>query len=724
MKPPFLFFFVAVCGVGLIGCQHDTVTPPGITKIPATDTYFGLEINDPYRNLEDIEDTTVIDWIHKENKTTELVLNKVSGKKELIEKQRRYDQKRNFVISDVHITENQHIFYLKRNNKENVSSLYYRKRTDEKEILLFNPADYKPEPNITRQVNYFSPNWDGSKVVISITKDEDEYSQMIIMDVETKEILPHIIGNCKPTGIGGVNWLPDNASFSYVHIPNATEKNGKTTLNTKAVIYEIEKDTKGFREVLSRDTYPELVTKPEDFSIVFADSPHTDYVLGVVRGSSPYFDGYYIPTQALYTKKPVWKPLFKKIHQLRNCLIDNDSIIYLTAKNAPNFTLCKTSIEAPDFDHPQVLVEEKKGEIIKYFAHTDQGLFFTTVINGVQAKLYRLHHGKEVEIPLPKSSADIKLSRKGNDLVVALKGWLSKTEYYLFNFETGRLDRYDVFPDSFCDPFDDLIVEEITVPSHDGAEVPLSLVYKKGTKRNGNTPVLMRGYGAYGTSMVPNSYYPFLLYAREGGIYAVAHVRGGGEKGDAWYKGGHKTTKPNTWKDLIACTEYLIDKKYTSKGKVAIWSGSAGGILVGRAMTDRPDLFSAVIIDRGMLNTIRLENGINGANSAKEFGTVKDSIEFKGLLAMDSYHHIKKGTQYPATLITTGMNDSRVPSWQSMKFAAKLQEANASDHPILLQTEFDAGHALQFTKEKAFERYANAFSFAFWQTGHPEYQPE
>ncbi len=234
----------------------------------------------------------------------------------------------------------------------------------------------------------------------------------------------------------------------------------------------------------------------------------------------------------------------------------------------------------------------------------------------------------------------------------------------------------------------------------------------------------MVGYGAYGTSIRPSYSKKIISWALEGGIFAIAHVRGGGEKGDAWYKGGFKETKPNSWKDLIACTKYLISNKYTSPKNMAINGGSAGGITVGRAMTERPDLFAAVIIDVGTLNTIRAETAFNGENNAKEFGTVKDFNEFKWLLEMDSYHNTEKGISYPATLAITGMNDSRVPPWHSAKFIAKLRECNISKNPILLDVKFKSGHGSNDSKNEKYEGIANVLAFAFWQTGHPDYQPK
>lgn len=215
-----------------------------------------------------------------------------------------------------------------------------------------------------------------------------------------------------------------------------------------------------------------------------------------------------------------------------------------------------------------------------------------------------------------------------------------------------------------------------------------------------------------------------MLWAIKGGIVTYAHIRGGGEKGEEWHLGGFKKTKPNSWKDFISCIEYMHEKGYSSPSKTAIWGSSAGGIVVGRTMTERPELIKVVIVAAGTLNTIRGESSPNGANSVKEFGTVKNKDEFGYLYEMDSYLHIKKDIKYPATLITTGYNDPRVPVWMSVKFAAKLMSDNISKNPILLKVDFDGGHGKDKTKTKTIEDITDIFAFALWQLGHPDYQPK
>jgi len=253
--------------------------------------------------------------------------------------------------------------------------------------------------------------------------------------------------------------------------------------------------------------------------------------------------------------------------------------------------------------------------------------------------------------------------------------------------------------------------------------IPLSIIYKRGTKLDGNNPCLMDGYGAYGISIDP-AYWPIPnVLVTKGAIAAIAHVRGGGEKGQGWYKAGYKTTKPNTWKDFNTCAQYLIDNKYTSPAKLAGWGTSAGGVLISRAITERPDLYAAALCNVGCANAMRLEFSANGPVNIPEFGTVKDSSECRALYEMDGMQHVVAGTKYPAVLSIGGWNDPRVAPWEPAKFAAALQTASTSGKPVLIKINYDNGH---FTEDKAvtFANFADQMAFAMWQCGHPDFQPK
>ena len=243
--------------------------------------------------------------------------------------------------------------------------------------------------------------------------------------------------------------------------------------------------------------------------------------------------------------------------------------------------------------------------------------------------------------------------------------------------------------------------------------MPLSIIYKKGLKLDGKNPTRLYGYGAYGAIEYPGFSPLAIAWFERGGVFAVAHVRGGGENGKEWHLGGQKLNKPNTWKDFIACAEYLIKEKYTSPQHLAGQAGSAGGILIGRAITTRPDLFAAAYIEVGVLDTLRLETTANGVPNIQEFGSTKTADGFKGLYEMSAFHHVKPGAKYPAVLLSTGANDRRVDPWQAVKMAARLQSATTSGKPILLRVDYNAGHGAGAGRTQYHEQLADIYAFLF-----------
>jgi prolyl oligopeptidase len=308
-------------------------------------------------------------------------------------------------------------------------------------------------------------------------------------------------------------------------------------------------------------------------------------------------------------------------------------------------------------------------------------------------------------------------------VVFNASAWTRFGGYYEYAPKAGNVVDTKLQPQGRYDNPADLVATEVKVKSHDGTLVPLSIVHRKGLKLDGTSPAILYGYGAYGISQTPFYRPTFLPWFERGGIFAVAHVRGGGEYGEEWYKAGFKATKPNTWKDAIAAAEWLVANRYTSPATLAIMGGSAGGIFVGRSITDRPDLFGAAIDVVPVSDTVRAEFSANGVGNIPEFGTVKEEAGFKGLYAMSPYHWIKDGTKYPAVLVTTGCNDSRVPAWQAAKMAARLQAATTSGKPVLLRVEYGAGHGVGSTKKQAYEERADTFAFLFWQFGVPGFRP-
>ncbi len=708
----------------MIQCKHSDDEKLLLSEKIVIDNYFGEEVEDPYRYMENDSDSLVINWYKNQSKHSSDVLNKIKGKKLFLSQLNNFQKSKSIEITKLKITFNDFYFYLKKGPNEDIAKLYYRNGFNGSEVFLYDPKNFKPELDYKYTINYIEPTLDGSKVLISLTKNDEGISEMIIIDVLTHKKHPTIIDHCWPSTLSGISWLPDGSGFIYSHIPVIDSDSKNYILNTSSVLYKLGEDNKNLNVLLSKKNNPKLNISPEDFPFVLPKGSKK-YLFGRIAGARNY-DDYYISKNTNYSRIN-WKLLYKKEDKIKTFIVDNEDIIFLSGKNSPNYKICKTSLINPNFESPKILVKEDKNAVITDFTITKNGLFYVKTKNGVEANLFYLNDGEEVNIPIPKSSGIIDLYSKNSnheDLWIEIEGWTHKRERYFFNSKKSTFHDANLYPVETYPELKDVIIEEIEIPSYDGTMVPLSITYKKGTKLNGKSRLLMSGYGAYGISDTPYLGKYLLHWLEEGGIYATAHVRGGGEKGDDWHKAGFKTTKSNTWKDFISCTEYLIEKKYSSPNKIAIWSGSAGGILIGRAITERPDLYAAAIIRVGMLNAIRTETGPNGLNNTKEFGTVKDSLEFKALLEMDAYHHIQEQVNYPAIYITSGLNDARGPVWESGKFAAKMQNATISDKPVLLSVDFEGGHGFDASENKRTEELANVLSFAFWQTGHPDYQPK
>jgi len=708
------------------GLAKGILQKPPLAKVkPVEEVYFGVEVNDPYRYMENLEDEYVKQWFKAQADYTRAKLNSIPKRQFLIDKMYEFDKRRKARYSSPRITENDLFFFLKTNPDEETGKLYYRYGDDEEEpeCLLYDPQTFSPDTTQEYVISGFIPSYDGSKIAIGVAPNGSESTILLTMDVKNRKLFPEQIDRCWWMAL---SWLPDGSAYLYNRLQPGSFHDKDRQKNSKVYLHVVGTDPATDKEIFSREKYPELDIKEED--IPFVDyNKDAKYIFGFIASVDNRLNVFYASANELYKEKIAWKRLFEPKNEVYGFDATEEELYIFTPKNAPNFKLLKTSLKNPDLENAQVVIPEPVQENLTSCCLTKDGIYYTTTKNGVEARLFHLPYDskdpEEIELPFPAGRVSL-LSKgfKYDALWVTINGWTKDYHFYRYMPESKEfiLKNASVIPE--YPEYSDLVVEELMIPSHDGVKVPLSLIYKKGMKKNGENRILIFGYGAYGHSMNPFFSSNFLLWTHEGGILAIAHVRGGGELGDKWHKGGFKTTKPNTWKDLIACTEYLIKEKYSLSERIAITGGSAGGILVGRAMTECPDLFAAAIPSVGCLNTLRAEESPNGPVNVPEFGTVKDSVECMALLEMDAYLHLEKGTEYPATLVTAGMNDPRVIAWQPAKFAAKLQAYNASENPILFWVDYESGHGIGDTKSKAFESLADELSFSLWRTGHPGYQ--
>lgn len=685
---------------------------------PVTETFWGVSVVDPYRNLENLDDPDVKAWYANQAKHAQNTLESIPGRKRLLDKIQELDQRVTVKVWGIKVSKNSRRFYYKMNLEDQTPKVYWQQGFQADEHLIFDPSRLDND-SIHHAVSDFTPSLDGSKLAVGVSANGSESAVVYILNVESGKAYPEQIDR---NWGGWVSWLPDGEHFFINRVKTNDVHQADRLLDSKTYLHRLGTDPSTDREYFSRALYPDLGMKPEDYPEVSYDD-NCQCLLAGPRTVDSRWALFTAPLTELDKPQTQWQRLFRTEDEVYDFVFNGQDVYYLTAKNAPRMQLMKTSLALPEVSAATLLVPESD-EKKNYIYATSEGLFLTTMKNGIEAHLYQLPYGttKLLPVQLPIAAGSLYFQVKGcryPDRWVNLSGWTRQNERYRFDLKSRQFIREQLTTEAKFPEFDNLVVEELMIPGHDGIQVPLSLIYQKNLERNSTAPVLMVGYGAYGVTASPNFLPAYLPWTLEGGILAIAHVRGGGELGEGWHRAGMKTTKPNTWKDAIACADFLIKNKYTAAGKIVINGGSAGGVLVGRAMTERPDLWAAAVPEVGCLNPLRQEFSANGPGNIPEFGTVKDSVEFRALLAMDAYQHLKPGVKYPAVLITSGFNDPRVVAWQPGKFAARLQECNTSGKPVLFHTDFEGGHGMGDTKDQWFGKIANLLSFGLWQTGTP-----
>ncbi|WP_299767076.1 prolyl oligopeptidase family serine peptidase [uncultured Dokdonia sp.] len=714
-----LVFFLLLLSTTSIQAQHLNISPE-----IAYDTYHGITVADPYRNIENIKDSVVVNWMKNQAYYSNEVLDSLNGRNSLYNRQVVISENSPYFIYGTRKTNDGRYFYVKKEKDSAYAYIAYRDFQSSKEHFLFDPS----KNDITNYygITYIKPNWKGNKVAIGLKRRGAEVGIVVILDVLTKKIDNIVLKNTDPNNFYGINWLPDDSGFIYVYIPYTDPNSPDYWLETKSVLYKLGTDPKKLNVILEVGTDKNIKLKKEDFPAITIFHKDDAYVYARIGGSSRFKDTYFKKIEDIADTSISWELLYSKEHKIRKFIPSKNGFYFLTALQKDNYQIAKTNMHHPDFSNYQIIAKPNSNEIIADFELTKDGIYYVTEKNGVEATLNFTNGSMHKIIQMPSKSGKITIDSLGDEfpyLWVTGSGWLNNDITYIYNHKDDNFSQLQLKKVKQYTEFSNFEVLEFEIPSHDGVMLPISIIKQKNVILDSNNPVLLYGYGSYGTIARPFFSYMFLTWIKEGGILVVPHVRGGGEKGNKWYLDGSKTKKFNTWKDLIAATEYLIDKKYTNPSKIAVWGTSAGGIMAGKAITTRPDLYATAVFISPAMNMLRSEIQPNGLNSIKEFGTVEKEDEFKALLDMDSYHSIKIGVKYPSVYVYAGAKDGRVVVWDSAKFVAKLQASSISKKPILFDVDFNSGHAGNVGGTNSiFRLYANSIAFLLWQTGHPDYQ--
>lgn len=696
--------------------SQETVKPEPLPQKNVTNTYHGVTLNDPYQYLEDLDDPSVVTWMKDNANYANSILDNISGKQAMLDKMMELINRTSAAIGSLRITEDNTYFYLKRVPGEEISKMYKRDGYEGEETLFFDPTQYKKEEGSTYTVSGISPNIKGDKIAVTVAASGSENNEVLLFK-NSGEQYDEILQLAS-----GISWHLSGESFFYNKLNSADLKDVNRQIYTSNYVHKVGTDQSLDEIYFSKENYKPLGIVESEYPYIIYSKEANKNILhasSVDKNSKIFIQD--------VTDSEKWKSVLAREDKVTDLSLNSTDVYYLTYKDAPNYKIVKASIDNPEISNTKIVVEESASENISGFALTKDGLYYTTVENGVEAHVYFLKEGdtKPKKLKLPFTAGQASIGGRGiefSEIWVSISGWTSPGKRYLYNPNTDEFTYQPLSTPVEYPELENLIAKEVMVKSHDGVMVPVSIIYNKDLKMNGQNPAVIYSYGAYGNSTSPFFSPITLAYTIYNGILVVPHVRGGGELGDSWHKAGKKLNKPNTWKDAIATAEYLIKEGYTTPEKLSIFGGSAGGIMVGRSITERPDLFVAASPMVGAMNMVRMEETPNGPVNTPEFGTVTDPEEFTGLLEMDSYHHLKSGTDYPATLITAGINDPRVISWQPSKFAAKMQHDNSGDSPILFLTEFDGGHGGGVALTKSLNEFSNIFSFFYWQSGHPDFK--
>lgn len=680
--------------------ETSSLSYPNTKKVDTVDTYFGTEVSDPYRWLEDDRSTETGQWVKDQNKVTFSYLNNIPFKDKLKERlEALYNYER---LSAPSIHGDWEYFY-KNDGLQNQNVLYRRKAASEESEVFIDPNNFTEDGTISLASTSFTE--DGSLFAYLISIGGSDWRKAIVINTETKEQVEDTLHNIK---FSGLSWKGNEGFYysSYDKPKDGSELSAKTQYHK---LY--------YHKIGTPQATDELIFggEKQPYRYIFGGVSEDNRYLAIGAASST--SGNVLFIKDLSTPNTPIIPVDENMNTEESLITtDGDRLILQTNTEAPNNRVVETTIADPSTKTWKDLIPETENVLS---TSTGGGYIFASYLEDAKTvvKQYDLKGQKVRDVKLP-----------GIGSAYGFGGRMSETKLYytftsftypntIFNYDisSGESELYEQ-PEIDFNP-DDYITEQVFYSSKDGTEVPMFIVYKKGLEKNGKNPTYLYAYGGFNVSLRPSFSTTRLLWLENGGIYAQPNIRGGGEYGEKWHKAGTKMEKQNVFDDFIAAGEYLIKEQYTSSDYLAIAGGSNGGLLIGATITQRPDLARVAFPAVGVMDMLRYHKFTAGAGWASDYGTSEESNEmFQYLLNYSPVHNLKPA-DYPATLITTADHDDRVVPAHSFKFAAGLQEAHTGSTPVLIRIETDAGHGAGTPISKSIEQAADLYAFAWYNMG-------
>ena len=682
-----------------VNAQNKAMNYPQTAKKEVIDTYFNNKIADPYRWLEDDRSAETAAWVTAQNNVTFAYLDQIPYRDHL---KKQLTEKWNYEKIGAPFVEGDFTYYYKNDGLQNQSVLYRKDKSGKEEIFL-DPNTFSKDG--TTSLADVSFTEDGSLVAYAISEGGSDWRKIIVLNAKDKSVIGETLIDVK---FSGISWYK-NEGFYYSSYdkPTGSELSAKTDQHK---LY-----------------YHKLGTSQKNDKLVFGEKYKRRYVGGYVTNDQKYL----VVTAANATSgnELYIQDLTKANSQIQTVVtgFDNDYSI-IDSKDGKLYI--ETNLKAPN----KKLMVVDAVKVINLSAWEDLilesdnvldlskagGYFFARYMKDAVSVVEQFDYSgkfiRKIQLPGLGTASGFSGKKDAKDLYYSFTNYITPGTIYKMNIAAGTSQVYQQ-PKVKFNP-SDYESKQVFYASKDGTQVPMMITYKKGTKLDGTNPTMLYAYGGFNVSLTPSFSVANAVWLENGGIYAVANLRGGGEYGKKWHDAGTKMQKQNVFDDFIAAAEYLIKEKYTSSEKLAIRGGSNGGLLVGATMTQRPDLMKVALPAVGVLDMLRYHTFTAGAGWAYDYGTAEDSNEmFNYLKGYSPVHNVKAGTSYPATMVTTGDHDDRVVPAHSFKFAAELQEKNQGNNPMLIRIDVNAGHGAGKSVQQTINENADIQAFTLWNMG-------
>ena len=711
-----LLLAFAALALSLSAQQTSLPKPPNTPKRPVVDEYHGVKVTDDYRWLENWDDPATKQWSSEENARTRAYLDSLPNRGEIKQRVTRL------------ISESSPRYFDLQYRGGVLFARYFQPPQQQAKLITLRSADDPTsariifDPNTaggkeSMAIDFYVPSLDGKYVAVAASGNGSEESDGHVFEVATGKELPDVVRRVHfATAGGSISWNADSSGFYYTRYPQANERPAEDLdFYQQVYFHKLGTDPKQDTYIIGKE-FPRIA----EIHLRTSENGHW-LVASVGNGDGGEFAHYVMDSSGH------WTPVTHFEDGIVEAQVGaNDALYLLSRKGAPRGQLLKLTSPTEPLAQAKLVVEQNSASAtgddaraaIEGFEVSGNNLYVADVIGGPSRVRVFDEQGHSIDtIKPPVATIDDIVPLDDGNALLYVATFLKPPAWMKFDTQKKSLSRTALFEVSAA-KFDDAEVVRDFAISKDGTRVPVNIIRRKGTKLDAANPTLLTGYGGYGINEKPHFLgYMGRIWLDQGGVYVVANIRGGGEYGDEWHKEGNLTHKQNVFDDFIGCAQYLINQKYTAPAHLAILGGSNGGLLMGAAFTQQPNLFRAVVSFVGIYDMLRVENDPNGAFNVTEFGTVKNPAQFRELYAYSPYHRVQDGVKYPAILFLTGENDHRVNPMQSRKMTARLQAASGSDRPILLRTTSNAGHGIGTALNERIEQTTDVFTFLFDQLG-------